>query len=300
MHSFRSIALFIDADNAPIWKVDQIFDAVNARGHVAVKRAYGNFKKGNQKNWEGVIRRLAIKPEQQFDYVSGKNATDIALVIDAMDLLHTQRYDCFVIVSSDSDYTPLAIRLRESGAAVIGIGESKAPDCFQNACDEFWLLEQFPPCITSAPQPAALPEVKLLPLPEAEKLPVVKAKKKQRKAARNPDHLPPLSVEPTPSSPRSGETPKQGDRRKGNGRRKEEPDAPTAEELRKIHKILRFAFLTHCDQDGYAPLSRAGELLRRELPEFRYQAYGFDRLSTLLRAFPERYEMPDCHRYRCL
>ena len=106
-----------------------------------VKRAYGNWKKESLKYWEDEIKRLAIKAEQQFDYVSGKNATDMALVIDAIELLNSQIYDGFVIVSSDSDYTPLSIKLHESGVYVIGVGERKTPESFRNSCDEFIFLE---------------------------------------------------------------------------------------------------------------------------------------------------------------
>jgi hypothetical protein len=93
------------------------------------------------KNWEDELKRLAIKAEQQFDYVVGKNATDMALVISAVDLLHSGIYDAFVLVASDSDYTPLAIKLHESGVYVIGVGENKTPEAFRNACDDFIFLE---------------------------------------------------------------------------------------------------------------------------------------------------------------
>ena len=96
-----------------------------------------NFTKNNLRKWEGKIKSLAIKAEQQFDYVAGKNTTDIAMVIEAMDLLHTGMYDAVVLVSSDSDFTPLAVRLRESGMYVIGVGEKKTPEAFCNACDDF-------------------------------------------------------------------------------------------------------------------------------------------------------------------
>lgn len=92
------------------------------------------------KNWENELKRLAIKAEQQFDYVSGKNTTDMALVIDTMNLLHKGIYDAFVIVASDSDYTPLAINLHESGVYVMGVGEKKTPEAFRNSCDEFIFL----------------------------------------------------------------------------------------------------------------------------------------------------------------
>ena len=141
MDNLQRIALLIDADNTQVHKIEAVIREISTRGRIVVKRAYGNWKKDILKNWEGEIKRLAINANQQFDYVSGKNATDMALVIDAMDMLYKDLYDAFVIVASDSDYTPLAIRIHESGVYVIGVGEKKTPAPFVNACDEFILLE---------------------------------------------------------------------------------------------------------------------------------------------------------------
>ena len=115
MKNLERIVMVIDADNTQLSKLEAVIQEVSAKGRIVVKRAYGNWRKENLKNWEEELKRLAIKAEQQFDYVSGKNATDMALVIDTLDLLHNELYDAFVIVASDSDYTPLAIRLHESG-----------------------------------------------------------------------------------------------------------------------------------------------------------------------------------------
>lgn len=125
MNSLQKIAMVIDADNTQISKIEAVIREISKHGRIVVKRAYGNWKKDTLKNWEGEIKRLAIKAEQQFDYVSGKNATDMALVIDTIELLYANIYDAFVIVSSDSDYTPLAIKLHESGVYVMGVGERK-------------------------------------------------------------------------------------------------------------------------------------------------------------------------------
>lgn len=137
--NFTKIAVLIDADNAQLKKLKAILDEISKYGRIIVKKAYGDCKNPSLKNWEDELKRLAIKPEQQFAYTKGKNATDIALVIDAMDLLYTNNYDAFVIVCSDADYTPLAIRLRETGAYIFGIGEDKTPDAFRNSCDNFIL-----------------------------------------------------------------------------------------------------------------------------------------------------------------
>ena len=137
----NGIAVLIDADNAQLSKLKSILDEISKYGRIIVKKAYGDWKNPLLKNWEDELKQLAIKPEQQFAYTKGKNATDIALVIDAMDLLVTKNYDAFVIVCSDADYTPLAIRLRETGAYIFGVGEDKTPAAFRNSCDRFILTK---------------------------------------------------------------------------------------------------------------------------------------------------------------
>ncbi len=137
--SLDNIAVLIDADNAQLSKLSLILEELSTYGRIVVKRAYGNWKDRALKNWEEQLKTLAIKPEQQFAYTTGKNATDLSLAIGAMDLLHTQLYDAVALISSDSDYTPLAIRLREAGIYVFGVGEEKTPLSFRNACDNFIL-----------------------------------------------------------------------------------------------------------------------------------------------------------------
>ena len=122
MENFQKIAVLIDADNTQLSKLEAVLHEVSTYGRIVVKKAYGNWRKDSLKNWEPELKRLAIRAEQQFDYVAGKNTTDIAMVIGAMDLLHNNMYDALVLVSSDSDFTPLAIRLRESGLYIIGAG----------------------------------------------------------------------------------------------------------------------------------------------------------------------------------
>ncbi len=141
MNEFEKIAVLIDADNTQLNKMADVFTEVSAYGRIVVKKAYGNFKKPALSKWENSIKDLAIKAEQQFDYVSGKNTSDIRMVIDAMDMLHKELYDAFVLVSSDSDFTPLALRLKESGVFVFGVGNQKTPAAFCSACDTFIYLE---------------------------------------------------------------------------------------------------------------------------------------------------------------
>ena len=156
MENLQKIAMLIDADNTQLAKLELVIQELNTLGRIVVKRAYGNWKKDALKRWESEIKRLAIKPEQQFDYVSGKNATDMALVIDTIELLHREIYDAFVIVASDSDYTPLAIHLREQGVHVVGVGEKKTPEAFRKSCDEFIYLENLgvPAAVAVAAAPA--------------------------------------------------------------------------------------------------------------------------------------------------
>ncbi len=137
--NLERIAVLIDADNAQLSRLKLVLDEISTYGRIVVKKAYGDWNNPSLKNWEPELRQLAIKPEQQFAYTTGKNATDILLTIDAMDLLATGMYDAFALVSSDSDYTPLAIRLRETGVFVFGAGEDKTPAPFRNACDNFIL-----------------------------------------------------------------------------------------------------------------------------------------------------------------
>lgn len=136
------IALFIDADNAPAAKIATILSELARYGVVYIRRAYGNWKSSNLQSWEDVLHEFAIKPIQQFDLTKGKNATDIALVIDAMDILHTKDVDSICLVSSDCDFTPLVTRALADGKFVIGFGERKAPMAFVNSCSKFLYLDE--------------------------------------------------------------------------------------------------------------------------------------------------------------
>ncbi|GHH55998.1 MULTISPECIES: NYN domain-containing protein [Gammaproteobacteria] len=135
------IALLVDADNAPAAKIDVVLAEVARYGVANVRRAYGNWKSPHLKGWESVLHEYAIRPIQQFAYSSGKNASDMAMVIDAMDLLYARNLDAFAIVSSDADFTPLVMRLLTDGMKVYGFGEKKTPSPFVNACSKFTYLE---------------------------------------------------------------------------------------------------------------------------------------------------------------
>jgi uncharacterized protein (TIGR00288 family) len=136
------VALLIDADNSPASKIDLILNELSTFGETSIRRAYGNWKKNELKGWEEQLQEHAIRPMQQYDYSKGKNASDMAMVIDAMALLYTDQPDAFGIVSSDADFTPLVMHLREKGAAVYGFGARKTPEAFVNACSRFLFLDK--------------------------------------------------------------------------------------------------------------------------------------------------------------
>ena len=142
--SNKKLAVLIDADNAPADIIDEMLEEIAKYGVASVKRIYGDWSHGLSK-WKATLLPHAIIPVQQFAYTKGKNATDMALVIDAMDLLYSGNFDGFCIVSSDSDFTRLASRLRESGLTVYGFGEKKTPESFRRACDKFVYVEIFRP-----------------------------------------------------------------------------------------------------------------------------------------------------------
>lgn len=246
MADLQRIAVVIDADNTQLSKIGDVLREISTHGRIVVKRAYGNWRKDGLKNWESEIKRLAIKAVQQFDYVVGKNATDIALVIDTIDLLHKDLYDAFVIVSSDSDYTPLSIRLHESGVYVIGVGEKKTPLSFKNSCDEFLLLENIS---INAEVPLAEPK--------------------------------PVSVPSTQVTVDSDEKPKCGS------------IATTVLEdnIDEIHDLLKKAYITYQNNDGFANVAPVGSFIKRTKPDFDCRTYGYPKLPQLLEAFPDKYEV---------
>src|ERR1700761_2615447 len=144
------LAVLIDADNASAKIADGLFEEIAKIGEASVRRIYGDFSNARSKGWADTLAKYAIVPQQQFAYTTGKNASDITLVIDAMDLLHSGRFDGFCLVSSDSDFTRLAARIREQGVDVYGFGEQKTPESFRQACRRFIYTENLLP---EAPTP---------------------------------------------------------------------------------------------------------------------------------------------------
>ncbi|VIO71809.1 NYN domain-containing protein [Bradyrhizobium ivorense] len=148
------LAVLIDADNASAKIADGLFEEIAKIGEASVRRIYGDFSNPRSRAWADILSRHAIIPQQQFAYTTGKNASDITLVIDAMDLLHSGRFDGFCLVSSDSDFTRLAARIREHGIDVFGFGEQKTPESFRQACRRFVYTENLRGGATSSPETA--------------------------------------------------------------------------------------------------------------------------------------------------
>lgn len=147
-----NIALLIDCENAKATSIDGILSELAERGTTNIRRAYGNWK--NQGSWEEKLHPYAIQPIQQFALTKGKNAVDMCMAIDAMEMLFTEKVDIFALVTSDSDFTPLVLRLSAKGKQVIGFGENKTPDAFRKACSLFVLTDDFRERTSDAPHPA--------------------------------------------------------------------------------------------------------------------------------------------------
>jgi uncharacterized LabA/DUF88 family protein len=143
----QKLAVLIDADNAQASIIEGLLAEIARFGEATVKRIYGDFTSPTNTQWKQVLNKFAIKPVQQFAYTTGKNATDSTMIIDAMDLLYTKRFDGFCIISNDSDFTGLAIRIKEEGLSVYGFGERKTPISFRNACHKFVFTEVLRPTV---------------------------------------------------------------------------------------------------------------------------------------------------------
>jgi hypothetical protein len=166
------LAVLIDADNASAKIADGLFEEIAKFGEASVRRIYGDFSNARSKAWADILSKHAIIPQQQFAYTTGKNASDITLVIDAMDLLLSGRFDGFCLVSSDSDFTRLAARIREQGISVYGFGEKKTPESFRQACHRFVYTENLVPGSPPSEQNPAPPTTALEPPSKA--TPIIK------------------------------------------------------------------------------------------------------------------------------
>ncbi|WP_186401189.1 MULTISPECIES: NYN domain-containing protein [unclassified Sphingopyxis] len=180
----RKIALLIDADNVSHAKIAAMLAELSKYGTANIRRAYGNWASDSLKGWKDKLHDFAIRPIQQFNYSTGKNATDIALVIDAMELLYTQKLDAFCLASSDADFTPLVMQLRANGHEVYGFGERKTPSPFVNACTTFLYLDNLDGVDTPA-APSGPPESKPPKAKDSAKAATPPAKATNKKLAQD-------------------------------------------------------------------------------------------------------------------
>jgi uncharacterized protein (TIGR00288 family) len=222
----RRIALLIDADNVSHAKVAAILAELAKYGTANIRRAYGDWGSAALKGWKSKLHEFAIRPIQQFSYSTGKNATDIALVIDAMELLYTQRLDAFCIASSDADFTPLIMQLKANGHDVYGFGERKTPLPFVNACTTFLYLDSLDGAATSSQNDEA---------PQKKASPKSKAKAGAKTGAKAET-----------ASPVAGPRPLSQDA--------------------TLVTILRGAVAASAREDGWAAMSAAGSAAKRQAP----------------------------------
>ncbi len=157
------IALLVDGDNAQSKMMELVLEEASKYGKVTIRRVYGDWTTQHMNHWKSISNELAINPIQKFSYTTGKNSTDSALIIDAMDILHADLVDGFCIVSSDSDYTGLAKRIREAGIFVMGIGEQKTPNAFVKSCEIFTYVENLEPKVEKTEKPSAVKKQKDTP-----------------------------------------------------------------------------------------------------------------------------------------
>ena len=246
------LAVLIDADNAPRKYMKGVMEEIAIYGTPTIKRIYGDWTSPKLASWKKPLLENAITPIQQYAYTVGKNSTDSAMIIDAMDILYTNNVDGFCIVSSDSDFTRLATRLREAGMTVIGIGEKKTPAPFIVACDKFIYLE----IIKSKARLSQKAER------EAEKA----AKEEKDKAAG-------LATQTEESGKESAES----------GRK-------AAFVPSEVEELIAVTIADIADEEGYAFLGELGNLLVKKQPDFDPRNFGFRKLTPLIASL-ERFEL---------
>jgi uncharacterized LabA/DUF88 family protein len=250
------IALLIDADNSPASKIDVILAELAKVGVANIRRAYGNWKKDGLKGWEAVLHEYAIRPIQQFDYSKGKNATDMGMVIDAMDLLYTDQPEAFGIVSSDSDFTPLVMHLKAKGAQVFGFGAKKTPMPFVNACSRFLYLENL----------GAAPQADDAELPVAAKAKAGSRRKPRGGGKATAVAEPEVALE---ASVDAGAPLKQ--------------DAVALKRDARLVTLLRNAVESAAAEDGWSPLGSVGQQIGNQA-SFDPRNYGYRKLIDLIEA----------------
>lgn len=249
------IALLIDADNSPASKIDVILAELAKVGVANIRRAYGNWKKDGLKGWEAVLHEYAIRPVQQFDYSKGKNATDMGMVIEAMDLLYTDQPDAFGIVSSDSDFTPLVMHLKAKGALVYGFGAKKTPMPFVNACSRFLYLENLGQAVAVEAADADTAAAKPAKAKPA-------AGRKTRGGAKAAPEPAPVAAEPAAAL---------------------RQDTAALKQDARLVSLLRNAAESAAGEDGWSALGAVGQQIGNQA-SFDPRNYGYRKLIDLIEA----------------
>lgn len=263
----QRLAVLIDADNAQAAVIEGLLAEVARFGEATVKRIYGDFTAPTSAQWKKVLNQFAIKPVQQFAYTSGKNATDSTLIIDAMDLLYTRRFDGFCLVSSDSDFTGLALRIREEGLLVYGFGERKTPESFRNACHRFVFTEVLrqieTPVAEGAPAARSSPQT------------VAPASAKRKGgAAATPPSATPMDKPAPPAAPATS--------------------APSSASVAEFPtELFRQALEQSSDEQGWAHLGLLGSHLTKLRSDFDARNFGYRKLSDLVRARLDLFELDE-------
>ena len=271
MASDNRFAVLIDADNVSVKYIKIILDEISKDGIATYKRIYGDWTNPSLISWKSTLLDNSIIPVQQYSYTTGKNSTDSAMIIDAMDILYSGRVEGFCLVSSDSDFTRLAARLRESGMTVIGMGESKTPNSFIAACNKFKYLD-----ILSAADEAEA--VEAAPKAEPAKKPAAQPKKTaQKAAAKKPKEEPKAEKEPKPAEPK-----------KQQEKAIEEPRTS----LRTIRRALRTIVRENSDEDNWIMVSQVGNLLDKRYTDFDVRNFGFSKLTPFLESL-DMFEIKD-------
>ncbi len=240
----KRFAVLIDADNVAPRFIGSIMDELSNEGTITYKRIYGDWTRPDLGQWKKVLLDYSITPIQQYGYTSGKNSTDSAMIIDAMDILYADKVEGFCIVSSDSDFTRLAARLREAGEYVIGMGEKKTPKPFIAACDKFKYLEVIAQVGGT----------------------VTEERKRYAEPTVNQSHTQPHGQQTAPQP----QPPVQ--------------ESSSLASMKEIRKAIIAIVDEISDDEGWAPLSYIGNILLKRYPDFDVRNYGFLKLTKLIKA----------------
>lgn len=273
------LAVLIDADNVPYSNVKGMMEEIAKYGTPTTKRIYADWTRPNATGWKGVLAEHAITPIQQYAYTYGKNSSDSALIIDAMDLLYSDKLDGFCIVSSDSDFTRLAVRLRESGMKVFGIGEQKTPKAFIAACDRFIFIE----VLEGA-------KVKRNKSQSTDGEPVKPADRRRQKSV-------PMKGIPVPEAIPQETIPQENTNVAAQKSAKKANEKAPQKSLNKVDseiiELIESTIEALGDEDGWAFLPDIGNLLSRKKSEFDPRNYGFSKLTPMLKSMTDVLEIDE-------